>query len=377
MHANIVLGKFMTFDFETCTLIVGGGPSGSTLARKLSKNNITNILIEKNDNYDKPCGGGIKSIVYEEFDIPKEIEFRRITKFDLFSPNKKVSVDLTRTPISIVLRKDFDKLNRKLAQKAGTELLFSRFLKFERKDEFVYSYIKIDNETKIIKSLYLVGADGVTSTVRKQLTQPTQEKILTIYSNIPNKDIDKCEFYFGEKFAPNEYAWVFPHGDKLSVGSVYKEGIDTETLFKNFKNKVAPNDNTKGKGFYIPTWNKNSLLYEDKVFLLGDAAGQVLPFSYEGIYYVMKSALVLADAIIENKPENYEINWNKKYKKRFKFFKTMQKIFLSSTFMTDKMIAFFQNEKLQQRGLQYWEGTAQPLSFIQTVLKITKHLIKN
>lgn len=367
----------MPFDLNTHTLIIGGGPSGSTLARKLAKNNISNILIEKNDNYDKPCGGGIKSIVFEEFDIPKSIESKLITKFDLFSPNKKVSVNLTKTPISIVLRKDFDKLNRDLAKKEGSELLFGRFLKFERKDGFIYSHIKINNETKIIKSKYLVGADGVTSTVRKQLSAPNQEKILTIYANIPKKDIDKCEFYFGEEFAPNEYAWVFPHGDKLSVGSVFKEGVDTETLFKNFKDKVAPNDDTKVKGFYIPTWNDGSLLYEDNVFLLGDAAGQVLPFSYEGIYYVMQSASVLADAIIEDKPENYEINWNKKYRKRFKFFKTMQKIFLSSTFMCDKMIAFFQNEKLQQRGLQYWEGTAKPLGFIQTVLKIIKHVIKN
>lgn len=367
----------MQFDLETHTLIVGGGPSGAVLARKLSKNKISNILIEKNDDYDKPCGGGVKSIVYEEFDIPKDIESKKITKFDLFSPNKKVSVDLSKTPISIVLRKKFDKLNRDLAKKDGSTLLFGRFIVFERKGDFIYSFIKIGNETKVIKSNYLVGADGVTSTVRKQLSMPNQEKILTIYANIPNKDIDKCEFYFGEEFAPNEYAWVFPHGDKLSVGSVFKEGVDTQTLFDNFKNKVAPNDNTKVKGFYIPTWNENSLFYEDRVFLVGDAAGHVLPFSYEGIYYVMQSGSILADAIISGNPQNYELLWNKKFKKRFKFFKTMQKIFLSSTFMTDKMISFFQNEKLQQRGLKYWEGSIEPLGFFQTVLKIIKHLVKN
>lgn len=367
----------MLFDVETHTLIVGGGPSGATLARKLSKNKISNILIEKNDNYDKPCGGGIKAIVYKEFDIPRDIELKKIIKFNLYSPNQKVSVNLAKTPISIVLRKDFDKLNRDLAKKEGSIILLGKFLKFEKKDEFVYSYIKINHEIKIIKSFYLVGADGVTSTVRKQLSEPTQEKILTIYANIPNIDIDKCEFYFGEKFAPNDYAWVFPHGDKLSVGSVCKEGVVTKTLFNSFKNKVAPNDNTKVKGFYIPTWNDGSLLYEDKVFLLGDAAGQVLPFTYEGIYYVMQSALVLADAIIENKPKNYEINWNQKYRKRFKFFKIMQKIFLSSTFMCNKMISFFKNDKLQKRGLEYWNGTANPLSFMQIILKIIKHVVIN
>lgn len=367
----------MNFDIETHTLIIGGGPAGATLARKLSKNGIKNTLVEKNENYDKPCGGGIKSIVFEEFDIPKELESKKITNFDLFSPNKKVSVNLSKTPISIVLRQVFDKKNRELAKEAGTNLQFGRFLNFFKIGEYFISEIKTKEKSIKIKSRYLVAADGVTSSVRKFIRKPYPESILTIYANIPNKEINKCEFYFGEEFAPNEYAWVFPHGDKLSVGSVFRNDVDTNKLFKNFKDKVAPNDNTKIKGFYIPTWRDDEPFYEDGIFFVGDAAGQVLPFSYEGIYYVMQSASILADAIISGKEENYEKWWNEKYKKRFKFFKTMQKIFLSSTFMTDKMISFFQNEKLQERGLKYWEGTVPPLSLGQTVMRIIKHVLKN
>lgn len=367
----------MNFDFETDILIIGGGPAGSTLARKLSNNNIKNILVEKNDDYDKPCGGGVKSIAFEEFDIPRELESKKIVNFDLFSPNKKVSVDLSHTPISIVLRKVFDKKNRDLAKNAGSKILIGRFSKFDKKENIFFTEIKTSEKTIIVKSKNIVAADGVTSSVRKFIKKPYPESILTIYANIPNKEIDRCEFYFGEEFAPNEYAWVFPHGDKLSVGSVFKEGVDTNKLFKNFKDKVAPNDDTKTKGFYIPTWQDHSLFYEDGIYFVGDAAGQVLPFSYEGIYYVMKSASILGDAIISGNPETYEKMWNEKYRKRFKFFKTIQKIFLSSTFMCDKMISFFQNEKLQKRGLQYWEGTAQPLGFFQTVFRIVKHVIKN
>ena len=366
-----------TYDFTTNILIIGGGPSGSTLARKLSKNKIENILVEKNYNYDKPCGGGVKNIVFEEFNIPKELESKHITKFDLYSPNKKVSVDLTKTPISIVLRKEFDHANRKLAQEEGTKLLNARFIGFKRRKNFIEASLKTKDKIIKVKANYLVGADGVTSSVRKALTNSYPKAILTHYCNIPSDEMEKCEFYFGKDFAPKEYAWVFPHGDKLSVGTVLREDLDSKKLFKNFKDTIVKNDNTKTKGFYIPTWVEDDIFYKDRVFLLGDAAGQVLPFTYEGIYYVMKSADILADAIINDKPEEYETKWNKTYKKRFKFFRRMQGIFLSSTYMSDKMISFFQNEKLQQRGLKYWEGTAKPLGLTETFVKIVKHLIKN
>ena len=55
----------------------------------------------------------------------------------------------------------------------------------------------------------------------------------------------------------------------------------------------------------------------------------------------------------------------------------MQNIFLYNDYMTNKMIYFFKNKNLQKKALQYWEGTAQPLTFSQAIQKIIKHLIKS
>lgn len=317
-----------TFDFITHTLVIGGGPAGSTVARKLANANIDVILIEKNFSFDKPCGGGVKSIVFKEFNILQELESKRVENFRLYSPKHFSDANLSKTPISIVLRKDFDKKNRELAKDAGAKVIEGRFLNSVLEDDYVKATIKTKDKILKIKTNYLVAADGVKSTVRKNLTNSYTKSILTHYCNIPNQTIDRCEFYFGKKFAPKEYAWVFPHGDKLSVGTVLKDESNSKKLFLEFKNSIVPNDNTKIQGFYIPTWQENDLFFKDNHFFVGDAAGQVLPFTYEGIYYAMKSAKILADAIIKDCPELYEINWNKKYKKRFKFFKSMQNIFL-------------------------------------------------
>lgn len=345
-------------DFETNSLIIGGGPAGSTLARKLSKNSIENILIEKNRSYDKPCGGGVKSIVFKEFDISKSIESKKITSFTLYSKKNKVSIDLIKTPISIVLRKEFDEKNRILAQESGTEILEGRYLNSIQYDKYVISTILLKNNKKItIKSDYLIGADGVRSTVRKKVFNSYQNSLLTNYSLLKTSNLDDCKFYFSKEFSPNEYTWIFPHGDKVSVGSILKSNNNSKTLFKKFIEKHKDYNNEKINGFYIPVWKKNDIFYKKRVFLLGDAAGQVLPFTYEGIYYVMKSANILADAIIENRPENYELEWKKTYQKRFNFFQKVQKLFLSCDLMSNIMLKFFQRKRLQQSALKYWEGT--------------------
>lgn len=361
-------------DFETNSLIIGGGPAGSTLARRLSENSIENILVEKNRSYDKPCGGAVKSIVFDEFNIPKSIESQRITAFTLFSKDYEASINLEKTPISIVLRKEFDEKNRLLAQEAGSIIKEGRYLDSKQYESYIISTILLKDNIKInIKSKYLIGADGVRSTVRKRVFHSYQNALLTNYTLFKTTNLDDCKFYFRKEFSPTEYTWVFPHADKISVGSALKSGNNAKTLFKEFIEKNKDYNNEKINGFYIPIWKTDDMFYKNRVFLLGDAAGQVLPFTYEGIYYVMKSANILSDAIIKNKPEEYKIEWEKAYKKRFQFFQKLQKIFLSCNFMNNIMLKFFQREKLQKSALKYWEGKASLPSINHMFYKTIKY----
>mgnify|MGYP001289401256 CR=1 FL=1 len=115
---------------------------------------------------------------------------------------------------------------------------------------------------------------------------------------------------------------------------------------------------------------------KNQVFFVGDCAQQVLPFTYEGIYYAMRSARILAHAIIKDKPELYEKEWKQTFNKRFKFFKLMQKIFLSNDYLTDKMLKFFNNERLKNSALGYWRGDKKPLTLSKIVLKFIKFIFK-
>ncbi len=364
-------------DFIIHTLIIGGGPSGATLARELSKKNVENILIEKNLSFDKPCGGGIKSHVFEEFDIPKIFESKKINSINLYSPKNKSVVDISNSPLSIVLRKEFDAKLRSLAQEDGTKLIEGRFIKADYFSDHVISTIKVNNDFITIKSKYLVAADGVKSSVKKDLLKTYPSSVLTNYTLVKNNNFTTCEFYFGKKVSPNQYAWVFPHGKELSIGSVLQNN-ESKFFFEKLKKEQTKdsNEKLKTKGYYIPVWQEETTFYKNQVFFLGDCAQQVLPFTYEGIYYVMRSARILSNAIIKEDPSLYEKEWKETFQRRFKFFKIMQKIFLSSDFMTNKMISFFNNKNLRQSALSYWKGNKKPLTLLEIISKGSKLLLK-
>ena len=154
---------------QTEILIIGGGPAGATLAKLLSKNGVDNILIQRNLNFKKPCGGGLRVDAFDEFNLDKSLIQNYIDKISLVGANKKIVVDIAKNPIAIVNREIFDKYLRDEAKKAGTIIYEAVFKDVEIFKDYVITTIKIDNELKQIKSKYLVAADGVNSKVRKKI----------------------------------------------------------------------------------------------------------------------------------------------------------------------------------------------------------------
>lgn len=53
--------------------VIGGGPSGAIAAAVLAKAGISAVLIERNLDNVKPCGGAIPLGLIEEFDIPADL----------------------------------------------------------------------------------------------------------------------------------------------------------------------------------------------------------------------------------------------------------------------------------------------------------------
>ena len=130
----------------------------------------------------------------------------------------------------------------------------------------------------------------------------------------------------------------------------------------------------KIRGYKIPVW-QNPLFYDKRIFYVGDAAGQVLPFTYEGIYYAMKSAKILSEVIIEDADhDSYEKRWNILYLKKFSILKRLEKLFLNHDFMIYLMMKTLEKPKVQKKVLLLWMDQYEVKINLQFFGKILKNI---
>ena len=360
------------------TVIIGGGPSGANAAKYLASAKEDVLLIEKNLSFDKPCGGGLFLKAFDEFDIPKTIISKVVKTIDIVSPKlKKVSIDISNYPLAIVHRQNFDKTLRELAVEAGAKFLNAKVIHISTKPEGVKILArKLDGTEITINAKYAIAADGVNSQTRWQLLKEYPNRVLTYYANIQEKTSSSCQFWFGDDISPKHYSWIFPHHNGINIGLVANNKYKMKYFYNNFlkKSKIVASI-PKAKGYFIPHW-KRTTLYKDNVFYVGDSASLVLPFTYEGIYYALKSGQLAAEAIIKDDPLLYEKSWNNLYLKKFKFLRTLQNIFLQNDWWVNKMVQLYQHPKFQTAVIAYWSGSRKPAGTLKTLYKIIRSLIK-
>ncbi len=342
---------------STKVVIIGGGPAGATLSRFLSQSRIDNILLEKNLQNDKPCGGGLPSIAFDEFQIPASLIKNRIKSVRIVSPSGfEVDTPLLDGFLAIVQRKEFDKTLRGMAQESGSQVINGEFrdIIFENGKKVVIA--RTDDREIKVRSGYIVAADGVNSRVRKALMKSFPQRLFSIYKIIKNYKTDICEFWFGSFSTPDIYSWVFPHDQSVSIGMVIKKRCNfkvAKDYLEDFINKKGFSNVTKTKGYYIPIWD-DYLYFKKGVYFVGDASGQALPFAYEGIYYAMKSAEFAATAIIENKPSLYKKLWRARFKKSFLLSKRLQTLSMKNDVTIEKLIAMYADSEIQRLSLRLW-----------------------
>ena len=320
-------------------LIIGGGPAGSTAARLLAKHHKV-TLIQNEAEFDKPCGGGVKMKMFDEFDIPKSLIKHSLDHVIMKYKNSTIPIDLNGKNLAIVKRWEFDEKLRELALNEGAKIYYGRFKHINAGK----AYIKFGPVEKPFEFDILIAADGVNSTVRKALNLPKIPSTITHYAKTDEYKVKTCEFFFDFDIGGEYYAWAFPHENLTHIGTVSR---------KNFENLCRYlNISLKPKGYKIPTWRENITMQKENIYFVGDAAGQVMPLSFEGIYYAVHSAKILADSIINKK--DYKKEWNKRFLKEFKFMKILET--LNKTKIRDFVVKAHKFKFVQNLSVNLWLG---------------------
>ncbi|MEN4007071.1 MAG: NAD(P)/FAD-dependent oxidoreductase [Methanobacterium sp.] len=326
---------------ETDVLVVGAGPAGSSAAKHAAMGGVEVLLIDKKSEIGAPkrCAEGVSKNGLKKLGIKPSNRWvaAEIDRVRLVSPGgidvwlNQENVKFPETGYNLE-RKVFDKHMAMDAARAGSQIMVKTLAReLTLKGDHVLVKAENMDKTIDIKAKIVIGADGPESRVGRGAGLKTTTKAKNMESGaqfemvgVELEDKRATEFYFGS-VAPGGYAWIFPKGDDIAnVGlgvintmtsrSAYEHLLDFVKNCKATKNAVPVEFNVGG----VPVGGPLKNLVTDNVMIVGDAAGQVNPFTGGGIISGMQAGLI-AGEVAANAIENGNCSHKnlEEYEKRF------------------------------------------------------------
>ncbi|MFH1683470.1 MAG: NAD(P)/FAD-dependent oxidoreductase, partial [Candidatus Margulisiibacteriota bacterium] len=162
----------------------------------------------------------------------------------------------------------------------------------------------------------VVGADGPNSKVRKSLGFTSDMKLYRGYQyrvKMTPQHQSKVDVHYVKPFSM--FTWVIPEGNGVvRIGTISPNPYQE---LNSFLEKIGIKGEVVEKNAGAIPIGTCQLTMESAA-LVGDAACQVKPITSGGLYYGMKSAEFLADAIKEGNLSLYEKKWSEEFEQEIK-----------------------------------------------------------
>jgi digeranylgeranylglycerophospholipid reductase len=298
--------------------VIGAGPAGLQTALKIKEEGF-NVSVYEEDSrvgYPEHCSGLVSRTGIESLGISvEECLQNTIRGANIYSPNgTKLTVQRPSIVAYVINREKFDYLLAKKASSKGIEVNTGKKLIDVRKNSL---FLESNRRGELKKAEFVVGADGVNSTVRHLLGLKV-EKTSFVHSVqatcTGNFDDKMVNVYLGD-YSKGFFGWVIPI-DKThaKVGLGCQLGTNISKNFNDFvAEKVKPLTIGKINSSLIPYGLPLKGIQNGNLAIVGDAAFQTKATSGGGVIFGMKAANILGETIanhIKNKTpmNNYEKN---------------------------------------------------------------------
>ncbi len=370
---------------EYDVVIIGAGPAGSTVARKLASAGFSVLIVDKRQELGAPiqCSGAVsrhaliengiepnsefihESIygfkIMDGFGSEKEIDYRNI------KPKEYGSQEGANPLGYVVDRRRFDRYLLTLAERAGaTAWLKAEGLGYEPSGEGVIVSIKHYNTIEKVKTKIIVGADGLRSQVGKWAGIKTHIKMKELASclQIVVDGVETnglLELITGSETAPGGYGWVFPKGHgyaEIGLGIIapYTKKDARWHLDKFIKNSFLSHRFKNARilevqGGGVPLASPLKKQYANNILLVGDAARHVNPITGGGIHTALSGGTVAANFLIDHLPSGdnhieknlskYQDNWLEAFgNQMWKLYDVKKSIFKEKETATQNKLLF-------------------------------------
>jgi flavin-dependent dehydrogenase len=285
------------------TIIVGGGPAGSSCARELMHARKECLLLEATAMPRlKLCAGWVTPKVLSDLEIqpkdyPKGIVTLKRMRF-FIGKKRRLSLNVPTLQYSI-RRVEFDHW---LLKRSGVEVIRHPVKKIERR---AGNYV-IDGE---FECRFLVGAGGSGCPVQKTFFKNLNgDRILTKEIEYPNEQ-SKADCTLWIPYAGRGYAWHIPKADAINIGygctstsvepsSLNQQWEDFTELLRSTQHIEQDCPTPSGWFYHLRSEDEKKEVKRDNAYIVGDAVGLATRDMGEGIGPAVESGILAARDIL-------------------------------------------------------------------------------
>jgi geranylgeranyl reductase family protein len=287
-------------------IVVGGGPAGAAAAYDLAMAGCEVLVLDKADfPRFKACAGGltIKALARLRYSVAPVVKATSDIMETSLNLHRKTIFHAPGTICALTVRTELDDfcLQKTLAAGASFQKI-SPIRSIERDTNKLV--LKTCDET--FSCNYLIGADGAHSVVRKLATDFKPGRMaIALEGIVPSERIGKhvdVNFTFDFGVVKQGYGWLFPKGDHINVGIYIRRPeevkISKQQLFDYVSRRLGVSEIDHIAGFPIGIGGEKWQANDNRILLVGDAAGYAEALLGEGLHNAIKSGQIAAQSIL-------------------------------------------------------------------------------
>jgi geranylgeranyl reductase family protein len=284
--------------------VVGAGPAGLAAASAAAAAGARTIVLERAEHPRyKTCGGGLigasRAAAGGLIDVPARDEIRIATI------TLRGGQEYTRSHgeplLAMVVRDEFDAALLKRAGENGAQVRQRAQVRaIDQADG--HATARLADGTEVTATV-IIGADGSSGVTARHVGAEFDqvdlglEQEIAVPDNVASQWKGRVLLDWGK--IPASYGWVFPKGDRLTVGVIAArgQGEATKAYLREFVGRLglAGFEAVQDSGHLTRCRSDSSPLRKGQVIVAGDAAGLLDPWTREGISFALRSGTLAGE----------------------------------------------------------------------------------